>query len=120
MKYEVGRFAMTIGNQTSTRFKDEIRIISPWAFFLATLVFLAVPVLFVIVIGKDHNAPTLAVRCLMGILAGTLLACYVVLIGYINRDAGRRGMSRLLWTLIAVFVPNGLGIVLYFILRKPR
>ncbi|MGA7375746.1 MAG: zinc ribbon domain-containing protein, partial [Candidatus Sulfotelmatobacter sp.] len=32
----------------------------------------------------------------------------------------RRGMSRLLWTLIAIFVPNGLGIVLYFVLRKPR
>jgi predicted amidophosphoribosyltransferase len=29
-------------------------------------------------------------------------------------------MSRLLWTLIAIFVPNGLGIVLYFVFRKPR
>ena len=48
-----------------------------------------------------------------------MLGCYAVLIGYINQDAGRRGMSRLLWTLIAIFVPNGLGIVLYFVLRKP-
>lgn len=111
---------MTIGNQTSTRFRDEIRIISPWTFFLAALTFLSMVVLVVVVAGRDHNPPPVAVRCLLGILAGALLGCYIVLIGYVNRDAGRRGMSRLLWTLIAIFVPNGLGIVLYFVLRKPR
>jgi hypothetical protein len=107
-------------NQTSTRFKDEIRIISPWASFLAVTVLLAMVVFFVVVVGRDHDAPPLALRCLLGVVAGTLLACYIVLIGYVNRDAGRRRMSRLGWTLIAIFVPNGLGIVLYFILRKPR
>jgi RNA polymerase subunit RPABC4/transcription elongation factor Spt4 len=111
---------MTIRNQTSTRFKDELRIISPWAYSLAALTFVSIPVLFVVFIGRDHNAPPFAVRCLLGTIAGTLLACYVLLIGYINRDAGRRGMSRLWWTLLAMFVPNGLGIVLYFVLRKPR
>jgi RNA polymerase subunit RPABC4/transcription elongation factor Spt4 len=111
---------MTIGNQTSTRFKDEIRIVAPWVFFLAVLTFLGMVVLLVVVVGRDHGAPPLALRCLLGVVAGMLLGCYVVLIGYINRDAGRRGMSRLLWTLIAIFVPNGLGIVLYFVLRKPR
>jgi hypothetical protein len=49
-----------------------------------------------------------------------VLGCYAVLIAYVNQDAGRRGMSRLLWTLIAIFVPNGLGVVLYFVLRKAR
>ncbi len=111
---------MTNRNQTSTRFKDEIRSISPWVFFIASLVLLSMVVLLVVVVGRDHNAPPLAVRLLLGVIAGTLLGCYVVLIGYVNRDAGRRKMSRLLWTLIAIFVPNGLGIVLYFILRKPR
>jgi RNA polymerase subunit RPABC4/transcription elongation factor Spt4 len=111
---------MTIGNQTSTRFKDEIRIVAPWVFFLAVLTFLAMVLLVVVVAGRDHNAPPVVVRWLLGIIAGALLGCYIVLIGYVNRDAGRRGMSRLLWTLIAIFVPNGLGIVLYFVLRKPR
>jgi hypothetical protein len=111
---------MTFGNQTSTQSKDEIRIFAPWAYYLFTLVLLTVAVLFVTVVGRDHNAPRLIVRCLMGVLAGTVLGCYAVLIGYINQDAGRRGMSRVLWTLIAIFVPNGLGIVLYFVLRKPR
>ena len=111
---------MTFRNQTSTRFKDEIRILSPWAYVLFTLVCLTITVLFVTVVGRDPHAPRLPVRCLLGVIAGTLLGCYAVLIGYINQDAGRRSMSRLLWTLIAIFVPNGLGIVLYFVLRKPR
>ena len=111
---------MTIRNQISTRSKDEISICAPWAFYLFTLVFLTIAVLFVTVVGRDPHAPRLAVRCLLGVLAGTLLGCYAVVIGYINQDAGRRSMSRLLWTLIAIFVPNGLGIVLYFVLRKQR
>jgi RNA polymerase subunit RPABC4/transcription elongation factor Spt4 len=111
---------MTTSNQTSSRFKDELRILSPWAYALAALVFVAIPVLFVVFVGKDPKAPPFAARCLLGAIAGTLMACYVILIGYINRDAGRRGMSRVWWTLLAMFVPNGLGIVLYFILRKPR
>jgi Double zinc ribbon/Phospholipase_D-nuclease N-terminal len=111
---------LTMRNQTSTRFKDEIRIIPPWVFFLAALVVLSMAMLLVVVVGRDRLAPPLALRVLLGVVAGTMLGCYVVLIGYINRDAGRRSMSRLLWTLIAIFVPNGLGIVLYFVLRKPR
>jgi RNA polymerase subunit RPABC4/transcription elongation factor Spt4 len=56
----------------------------------------------------------------MAILGGTILGCYILLIGYVNGDAGRRGMSRLGWTLLAICVPNALGIVLYFVLRKSR
>jgi Double zinc ribbon/Phospholipase_D-nuclease N-terminal len=111
---------MPIANQPSTRFRDEIRSISPWAFALATAVFLFVTVALTIVIGKDHNAPPVPVRFLLGLIGGVCMGCYVLLVGYINQDSGRRGMSRLLWTLIAIFVPNGLGIVLYFVLRKPR
>jgi len=46
--------------------------------------------------------------------------CGVLLVGYINRDAKRRGMSPTLWTIVAVIIPNALGIILYFILRQPR
>jgi hypothetical protein len=109
-----------LGNQTPTRSKDEIRIFAPWAYYVFTAVFVIIAVLFVTVVGLDPKAPRLPIRCLLGLLCGALLGCYAVLIGYINQDAGRRSMSRLLWTLIAIFVPNGLGIVLYFVLRKPR
>jgi len=46
-------------------------------------------------------------------------ACYIFLIGYINRDAKRRGMSPTLWTIIAVFVPYLVGAILYFVVREP-
>jgi hypothetical protein len=111
---------MTNGNQIPTRFEDEVRIISPWAYFVAALVFVAMEVLLVVIVGRDPGAPPLALRCLLGAVAGTLFGCFILLIGYVNGDAGRRGMGRVLWTLIAIFVPNGLGIVLYFVLRKPR
>jgi hypothetical protein len=111
---------MTIRNQTPTRFKDEIRIIPSWVFFLASAIFVLAAVLFTVLVAKDRHAPPLVARVLLGIGAGAVIACYIVLISYINRDAGRRRMSSALWTLIAICVPNGLGIVLYFVLRKPR
>jgi RNA polymerase subunit RPABC4/transcription elongation factor Spt4 len=118
---ELRRLIMPIKNETSTHFMDEVRIISPWAFFFAVLGF-AVPVaamVFALLTDKTA-APPLPVMVPLVIVIGTAIACYVLLIGYVNRDAGRRGMSRLLWTLIAIFIPNALGIVLYFVLRKPR
>src|SRR6266550_3692290 len=97
-------FDVPVKNETSTRFMDEVRIISPWAYLFAILGFLM----------------PLAAMVPLAIFGGTILGCYVLLIGYVNRDAGRRGMSRLGWTLLAIFIPNALGIVLYFVLRKPR
>jgi double zinc ribbon protein len=47
------------------------------------------------------------------------LAVLVLLIGYVNGDAKRRGMRYVMWTLLAIFVPNALGIILYFLLRDP-
>ena len=48
-----------------------------------------------------------------------MLAILVLLIGYVYVDAKRRGMRYVLWTLLAIFIPNAIGIVLYFILRDP-
>jgi len=112
---------MTVRNETSTRFMDEVRIISPWAFYIALFIFL----LLVTVVGivpplADKQAPPMPLMLLMGAFVGSILASFVLLIGYVNRDAGRRGMNRVLWTLLAIFIPNALGIVLYFVLRKAR
>jgi predicted amidophosphoribosyltransferase len=56
---------------------------------------------------------------LLGLLLGLVAGSFVLFIGYINRDAKRRGMSPVLWTIVAVFIPNALGIILYFVLRQP-
>ena len=111
---------MPVKNETSTRFIDEVRIVSPWAYVFAALGFLLSVTAAVYATLTGTSPFPLPFLVLLTIFAGALMACYVLLIGYINVDAGRRGMSRLAWTLIAIFIPHALGIVLYFVLRKPR
>jgi RNA polymerase subunit RPABC4/transcription elongation factor Spt4 len=48
-----------------------------------------------------------------------IFSIYILIIGYIVSDARRRGMPVLLWTLLAIFTPSAIGIILYFILRRP-
>ena len=55
----------------------------------------------------------------MGLLIGTLAAIWVLGLGYVYADAGRRAMPPILWTLIAALVPNLLGFLFYFALRRP-
>ena len=52
-------------------------------------------------------------------VVAVLLAGYTVLVGYVYGDARRRGMRHVLWTWLAILIPNGIGIILYFILRDP-
>jgi hypothetical protein len=54
-----------------------------------------------------------------GLLAGVVIAIWVLGLGYVYADARRRGMPPILWTLIAAFIPNLLGFLLYFALRRP-
>jgi hypothetical protein len=54
-----------------------------------------------------------------GAAIGALIAAWVLCLGYVYGDARRRGMPRVLWTLIAAFIPNLLGFLLYFALRQP-
>ena len=113
---------MPIRNESPKRFMDEVRIISPWAYVVAALGFVVVAaaVTFAALTDKSGNTfykvPVLIAAGLAGACA---MGCYILLIGYVCADAGRRGMTRLGWTLLAIFVPNALGIVLYFVLRKP-
>src|SRR5207244_12843040 len=99
---------------------DEVRIISPWAYFFAILGFL-MPFAAMVYATLSGNPPfPLAAMVPLAIFGGTILGCYILLIGYVNRDAGRRGMSRLGWTLLVMFFHNALGMAVYFVMVKPR
>lgn len=111
---------MPVKHETSTRFMDEIRIISPWAYAFVALGYVAAFAAVVFAIRSGSPPFPLVGMIPLAFLGGTLLGCCILLVGYINSDARRRGMSPLAWTLLAIFVPNALGIVLYFVLRKPR
>ena len=65
----------------------------------------------------DHRA--IGLGTLIGLGGGTLACAWVLLAGYVYADAARRSMPRIPWTALAVLIPNCVGFVLYFLLRKP-
>jgi Double zinc ribbon len=69
---------------------------------------------------RDGKAVALATPLFLLTLIGVaFLGAYILLVGYVYGDARRRGMNHILWTLLAIFIPNAIGIILYFILREP-
>jgi hypothetical protein len=113
------RNQVQINSHRHTKFADELRFIPRWAQLLAAFLLVCIPIVFTVVMAHDPKAPPFWGRVGLGILCGIFLSFYILLIGYVNRDAGRRGMNRVVWTLLAIFVPNALGIILFFLLRQP-
>ncbi len=66
----------------------------------------------------DENRAS-GLRTLIGLAGGTLADAYFLLAGYVYVDAARRGMPPIPWTALAALIPNCVGFVLYFVLRKP-
>jgi hypothetical protein len=71
---------------------------------------------------KDH--PALATLALAGIVtaASFSLAVFIFLVGYVNRDARRRGMSPGLWTFLVIVLSPAyfaIGFIVYFLMREP-
>jgi len=116
------------------RFWEEFKIVPRWLIW-------TVVVLFVIAQGlglainltgvngeifppelRDH--PALASLAMAGIITGVSLvfAVLIFLVGYVNRDAKRRGMNSALWTfLVIVLWPAyfAIGFIIYFLMRQP-
>jgi hypothetical protein len=110
---------MLATNETQTGFTSEIRIIPRWAWVFATIAFLAAQWFFNIPLAHQTSPPPAWARPLLGLLAGIAGAAFLLLIGYVNRDAKRRSMSPILWTIVVIIIPNALGFILYFLLRQP-
>ncbi|HEV8048817.1 MAG TPA: zinc ribbon domain-containing protein [Terriglobales bacterium] len=110
---------MQLKSDLRTQFTEELRIIPKWAYGVAVLLFVSVQILFATLVAIQKDTPSPAVRTLLGFFAGIIFGCYFLLIVYVNRDAARRGMNRALWTVIAVVITHGLGIILYLVLRQP-
>jgi hypothetical protein len=101
-------------------FSEEFAIIPQVMFIFVVLGYACSAFLFLNYMPlHDPHAPPEPVRLLLAVLAGSVLAVYFLLIGYVNQDSKRRGMGQLLWTLLVILVPNCLGFLAYFLLRKP-
>jgi 4-amino-4-deoxy-L-arabinose transferase-like glycosyltransferase len=110
---------MRVKNESQTGLTAEMKTVPMWAWILAGIAFVGAQLAFDIFIGRQPNAPPAWAVPLLGLVVGVLAGGYLLLIGYINRDAKRRGMSPTVWTIVAIVIPNALGILLYFVLRHP-
>ncbi len=88
-----------------SRFREEFYVI-PRRSLVFSLSLAGVAALLILVFAKDVP---LGPRIAMAILAPTVLLIYVLLVSYVYGDSRRRGMRPVLWTLVALFVPNAVG-----------
>jgi hypothetical protein len=121
----------------TTRFRDEFRIVPRWLIVTIILLFIAAQIGFLIGNLGFHamsspqgetfpfpNNALLSALSIAGIItaAAIPLSAFLMLIGYVNRDAKRRGMNSTLWTLLVVVLSPGwlaLGFFIYFLMREP-
>ena len=97
---------MQLRSDIRTQFAEELRLIPKWAYGVAVLLFVGVQILFQTLMAIQKDTPSPPVRSLLGFFAGTILGCYFLLIVYVNRDAARRGMNRVLWTIVSVVITH--------------
>jgi Double zinc ribbon len=92
------------------RFSEEIRLVPRWLFALVVVLYVAALV----------TSITLGLYRITAIAFP--VACVLLLVGYVNRDAMRRGMNSTLWTLLVItLIPACLatGFIIYFLIREP-
>jgi hypothetical protein len=99
-----------------TPVSERDHVIPSIAWWIAVLVFLAMFILMSWVVSLASDMPV-ALRIFLPTIPPFLMAGWTVVIGYVYGDARRRGMRYVMWTLLAIFIPNCIGIILYFILR---
>jgi len=118
-----------------SRFVDEFRLVPRWLIVTVVALFIAAQFIAIFVnlrmlaAGGEtwapelRNDPVASTAGLLGVitLVSALLAAYIFLIAYVNRDAKRRGMMSGLWTLLVLILSwpfVGIGFIIYFLMRE--
>jgi ABC-type Fe3+ transport system permease subunit len=119
-------------------FWEEFRLVPTWLKVLVALLYVVAMVIAITVnLAQAHNPngndmfppdlrndPVLASLALAGIVTAMSLfmAVFIFMIAYVNRDAKRRGMNYVLWTLLVLILSPGwliIGFITYFLMREP-
>jgi len=100
-------------------FRSEIGVIPRAAWIIAIAAAIGFAVFLPAVIGPPDQASRPPGLYLIAYCIGLVFGAYVLLAGYVYGDAKRRGMRYVMWTLLALLIPNAIGFILYFILREP-
>jgi RNA polymerase subunit RPABC4/transcription elongation factor Spt4 len=121
-----------------SRFRDELRIIPKWLVWTCiSLYFIALVVGMAVNLGNAHfgesmfpgdrsldSYPILSCLALAGVITAIsfVFSCLVFMLGYVYRDAKRRGMNPALWTLLVLILSGGyflIGLIIYLLVREP-
>jgi hypothetical protein len=105
-----------------SRFREELRIIPRTAWFLALVVyFCSATLVFKYGILRDPGFRSWPLLGKIAFPYGIFLLVFalILLIGYVYADAKRRKMRYIMWTWLAILIPDAIGIILYFLLRDP-
>lgn len=120
-----------------SRFRDELRIIPKWLVWTCiSLYVLALIVGIGINLANMHTAepvfpddsfrdkPLLSCLALAGVITAVafVFSCMLFMLGYVYRDAKRRGMHPALWTLLVLILSGGyflIGLIIYLLVREP-
>lgn len=102
-------------------FRKELRVIPRAAWIIAGLFYVGLVTFAWFMVPTDHEMSQwprvgqLAFIFLLPLFFFLIIPLY----GYVYGDAKRRGMRYVMWTLLAIFVPDFIGVIIYFILRDP-
>jgi RNA polymerase subunit RPABC4/transcription elongation factor Spt4 len=121
-----------------SRFRDELRLIPKWLVWTCVCLWL---IALVIGMAVNHNGfatggsifpgdegfrnqPILSYLALAGAITGVaaVVSCLFFMLGYVYRDAKRRGMHPALWTLLVLILSGGyffIGLIIYLLVREP-
>src|SRR5580698_7446482 len=69
----------------------DFKLVAAWAWVLAALGFVCMQFVFNVIVPRQADAPPSWVRILLGLLVGLIVTCYLLLVGYVNRDSRRPG-----------------------------
>ncbi|HEV2492329.1 MAG TPA: zinc ribbon domain-containing protein [Terriglobia bacterium] len=107
------------------RFSDEIRLIPRWYVTLIAVLYVLAMVIIQVANAAEPIFPEfrrdLGALAAAGITTAAAIGAslFLFLFCYIYMDARRRGMKAGLWLLLAIFVPDLIGVLIYFLMRDP-
>jgi ABC-type Fe3+ transport system permease subunit len=118
------------------RFWQEFKLVPRWLVWMVVVLFLIAQIIGQTVLhfqlanhqevfGPELDSdPGAAGAALFGIITGATLvfAIMIFMIGYVNKDAKRRGMHSALWTFLVIVLMPGylvLGFIIYLLMREP-
>jgi hypothetical protein len=104
--------------------KSRFLNVVPKAVQVAAVVIVAAAVLIGLAVGcyaaaNGEGLRPMFVYASAALATGTVIAIWLLCLGFVFADARRRDMRAAGWMLVAMLMPNLLGFLLYFVMRRP-